>query len=119
MDLRTGSLAWRAAPAQVSWLGFPGTSGLKAMDYLFLDRYLTPTRSNLITEQALQSQGTTVCFSESDLIPITKTIPELRRGFLTFGTLNNTYKMTRETIKRWASVLRKYLRTIFICKTRI
>ena len=102
---RTGSLAWRAAPAQVSWLGFPGTSGLKAMDYLFLDRYLTPTDPNLITEQALQSQGTTVCFSEIDLIPITKTIPELRRGFLTFGTLNNTYKMTRETIKRWASVL--------------
>lgn len=102
---RTGSLAWRAAPAQVSWLGFPGTSGLEAMDYLFLDRYLTPADPGLITERVLQSQGTTVCFSEIDSIPITKTIPELKRGFLTFGTLNNTYKMTRGTIHRWASVL--------------
>ncbi len=102
---RTGSLAWRAAPAQVSWLGFPGTSGLETMDYLFLDQYLAPTHSELITEKALISDGTTVCFTEIAPVPITPTIPELNRGFLTFGTLNNTYKMTRKTIQRWASIL--------------
>ncbi|WP_413359284.1 tetratricopeptide repeat protein [Prochlorococcus sp. MIT 1201] len=104
---RTGSLAWRAAPAQVSWLGFPGTSGLKTMDYLFLDQYLTPTNQEFITERPLQSRGTTVCFSEIEPAPITPTIPEKQRGYLTFGTLNNTYKMTRRTIKRWASTLQE------------
>ena len=104
---RTGSLAWRAAPAQVSWLGFPGTSGLKTMDYLFLDQYLTPTNQEFITERPLQSRGTTVCFSEIEPTPITPTIPEKQRGHLTFGTLNNTYKMTRRTIRRWASILQE------------
>lgn len=102
---RTGSLAWRAASVQVSWLGFPGTSGLKTMDYLFLDKYLTPSDPSLITEQILQTCGTTVCFSEITPVPITATVPEQRRGYLTFGTLNNTYKMTRKTIQRWASIL--------------
>lgn len=104
---RTGSLAWRAAPAQVSWLGFPGTSGLPEMDYLFLDQYLKPSKPALITEKPLLSSGTTVCFSEIDAVPITPIIPELKRGSLTIGTLNNSYKLTRNTIKRWASILRE------------
>ena len=102
---RTGALAWRAAPAQVSWLGFPGSSGLKTMDYLFVDQYLKPTDPTLLSEKLLQTKGTTVCFSELDQVSITRIIPELKRGRITFGSLNNTYKMTRETISRWASVL--------------
>lgn len=104
---RTGSLAWRAASVQVSWLGFPGTTGLKTMDYLFLDQHLTPTEPNLTTERILQSRGTTVCFSDIAPAPITSIIPEQKRGYLTFGTLNNTYKMTRQTIRRWASILKE------------
>lgn len=115
---RTGSLAWRAAPAQVSWLGFPGTSGLKTMDYLFLDEYLTPSDSELITEKPLQTRGTTVCFSEITDVPITSTIPEKKRGFLTFGTLNNTYKMTRCTIQRWASILNELPSSQFLLVRR-
>jgi len=102
---RTGLLAWRSAPVQVSWLGYPGSSGLPQMDYLFLDRHLTPADPSLIREQALISPGTTVCFSEIPAIPITPIIPELKRGFLTLGTLNNSYKITRNTMQRWAAVL--------------
>ena len=102
---RTGLLAWRSAPIQVSWLGYPGSSGLPQMDYLLLDRYLAPARAELIREQALISPGTTVCFSDIPEIPITPTIPELQRGFLTLGTLNNSYKITRQTMQRWARVL--------------
>ena len=102
---RTGAFAWRAAPVQISWLGFPGTSGLAQMDYLFLDRYLTPADPSLIREQPLISPGTTVCFSQIDEVPITPVIPELERGHLTLGTLNNSYKLTRSTIARWCRVL--------------
>ena len=102
---RTGSFAWRAAPVQVGWLGFPGTSGLEQMDYLFLDRYLAPKNPNLIREKLLISRGTTVCFSQIDEVPIAQDVPELVRGHLTLGTLNNPYKYTRSTIKCWARVL--------------
>ncbi len=102
---RTGLLAWRSSPIQVSWLGYPGSSGLPQMDYLFLDRYLNPADPGLIRERALISPGTTVCFSEMPEIPITPIIPELKRGVLTLGTLNNSYKITRNTMQRWARVL--------------
>jgi predicted O-linked N-acetylglucosamine transferase (SPINDLY family) len=75
------------------------------MDYLFLDRHLVPADPSLIREQPLISPGTTVCFSQIDEVPITPDIPELVRGHLTVGTLNNSYKLTRSTIARWARVL--------------
>jgi predicted O-linked N-acetylglucosamine transferase (SPINDLY family) len=104
---RTGQIAWRSSPVQISWLGYPGSSGLPEMDYLFLDRYLTPPDLSLIRERPLVSPGTTVCFSQIDEVAITPTIPELVRGYLTIGSLNNSYKITRPTIARWASVLAK------------
>jgi protein O-GlcNAc transferase len=102
---RTGLLAWRSSPVQVSWLGYPGSSGLPQMDYLFLDRYLAPSDPAMIREKALISPGTTVCFSDMPEIPITPIIPELVRGCLTLGTLNNSYKITRRTMQRWSQVL--------------
>lgn len=102
---RTGLLAWRSSPVQVSWLGYPGSTGLPQMDYLFLDRYLAPAHPDLIREKALISRGTTVCFSGIPEVPITAMIPELKRGCLTLGTLNNSYKITRRTMQRWSRVL--------------
>lgn len=102
---RTGALAWRAAPVQVSWLGFPGTIGLPEMDYLFLDQYLAPIENSLVFEKLLLTKGSTICFAELQDIPITSTIPEISRGYLTLGTLNNSYKFTRASIYRWAQVL--------------
>ena len=115
---RTGALAWRTAPVQVSWLGFPGTSGLKTIDYLFLDKYLTPSDPELIAEKPLLTRGTTVCFPEIAPIPITSIIPEKKRGFLTFGSLNNTYKMTRNTIQRWATILNEIPESQFLLVRR-
>lgn len=103
---RTGLLAWRSSPVQVSWLGYPGSSGLPQMDYLFLDRYLAPSDPAMIREKVLISPGTTVCFSDIPEIPITPIIPELVRGYLTLGTLNNSYKITRRTMQRWSQVLK-------------
>ena len=102
---RTAIFLRRPAPIQISWLGFPGTSGIRQIDYLFLDRYLMPADPSLIREKPLISPGTTVCFSQIDEVPITPEIPELVRGHLTLGTLNNSYKLTRATIARWCRVL--------------
>jgi len=102
---RTGAFASRLAPIQVSWLGYPGTTGLAAMDYLFCDRFLAPEDQSLIREKAIITQGTSVCFSDIAEVPITPKIPENIRGFLTIGSLNNPYKFTPATIARWSRVL--------------
>lgn len=104
---RTAALATRAAGIQVSWLGFPGTTGLPTMDYLFLDKYLSPINRELISENVLMTNGTTVCFTGLMEVPITKSIPEEKRGYITLGTLNNSYKITRSTVSRWSRVMQK------------
>jgi predicted O-linked N-acetylglucosamine transferase (SPINDLY family) len=46
--------AYRAAPIQVSWLGYPGTTGAKFMDYVIADRFVLPEslRQNFSEEVA-------------------------------------------------------------------
>lgn len=41
-DSRPGVLAARAAPLQVSWLGYPGTMGAPFIDYILADRHVIP-----------------------------------------------------------------------------
>lgn len=102
---KTKLFSMRCAPMQMSWLGFPGTVGLKNMDYIFTDNYLAPLDHSLITEQPLITEGTTVCFTEMPEITITDILPSEKRGYITFGTLNNPYKFTRACIKRWAQIM--------------
>lgn len=102
---RTGDLANRCAPIQASWLGYPGSTGLPEMDYLFLDKYSSPTDQSLISEQVLLTNGCWICTDPLEEIQITKDLPLQKRGYITFGSLNNPYKLTRDTLRRWAQTM--------------
>ena len=39
---RLPTFARKPAPLQLSWIGYPGTTGLQAMDYFLTDRYYSP-----------------------------------------------------------------------------
>ena len=103
---RSSALSLRAAPVQVSWLGFPGTVGIPAYDYLFVDRFLAPVDRKLVREDLLVTTGTSVCFPLPESVPVTSRLPEEVRGHITYGTLNNPYKLTRRTVSRWSAVMK-------------
>ena len=44
-DARTGIFSYRAAPVQVNYLGYPGTTGAQYIDYIVADRTLIPQES--------------------------------------------------------------------------
>lgn len=102
---KLAALAQRLAPVQISWLGFPGTTGLPEMDYLFLDKYLKPLDSDTITEEVMETSQTTICFEKLSDIKITKMLPSDKRGFVTFGSLNNPYKFTPRMIQNWSKAM--------------
>ena len=104
----------RMAPVQVAWLGYPGTTGLSNMDFVFVDKYLKPERDDLLKEQCLVTRGTSVCFNSMDPIEITPIIPEEERGFVTFGSLNNSYKFNENTVKRWSAVMKEVENSNFL-----
>ncbi len=99
-------MAWKPAPLQASWLGYPHSSGLSNIDYLIVDPYLAPPRPDLLIEDPLLMPGSWIAmgelaFPERPLIPEP---PQAAKGHVTFGTANNPYKYSREMIRHWARV---------------
>ena len=104
------TMAWRPAPRQASWLGYPHSAGLEAIDRIVTDPFITPPDPGLLLEKPLELAHSWVAFDRPgfgaipDINPLT---PEEREGRITFGTMNNPYKYNREVISAWAAVLSK------------
>jgi predicted O-linked N-acetylglucosamine transferase (SPINDLY family) len=100
--------ARRPAPIQVSWIGYVGTTGLKAMDYLLADRYHVPPEAEpYYCERVLRMPDDYVCYDPPKEAPAVGPLPSRERGYVTFGCLNNAAKLTAEVLALWAEVLRR------------
>jgi predicted O-linked N-acetylglucosamine transferase (SPINDLY family) len=99
-------MAFKPAPLQASWLGYPHSAGLENIDHLILDPYVAPSDRSLVIEEPLLMPKSWIAMGERAFPerPITEGTPEERNGFLTFGTANNPYKYSREMVKAWARV---------------
>jgi predicted O-linked N-acetylglucosamine transferase (SPINDLY family) len=101
--------ARKPAPVQVTWLAYPGTTGLSAMDYRLTDPYLDPPGENdqYYAEQSIRLPETFWCYNPLTVEPAVNSVPALERGYVTFGCLNNFCKVNDETIALWAQVMRQ------------
>jgi protein O-GlcNAc transferase len=99
--------ARKPAPIQVSWLGFPGSTGLAEINYRLSDIWLTPENTpEYFSEKIWNLQRPVHCYAPISNAPPVAPLPASRNGYLTFGSFNNITKLTDETITLWASVLR-------------
>ena len=105
---RLQAFATKPAPIQASWIGYPGTTGLQAMDYYISDRFLTPPEivGKYMTEK-LALLPASVPFLPSALAPAIQQTPALSNGYLTFGSFNRLSKLNRKVISRWAKLLHR------------
>lgn len=101
-------MAYRPARIGASWLGYPHSAGLEAIDYILVDPYIRPEDPRLLIEQPFELAESWVALGSMGFreVPIEASLPEERRGALTFGTMNNPYKFTRACLDAWAAVLR-------------
>ncbi len=100
--------AWKPAPIQISWLGYPATTGLKEMDFYLVDADWCPVgmMDNLFVEKILRLPTTAGTFHiPADIPPITDA-PCVKNGYLTFGSFNHPAKINRETFDLWCGVLK-------------
>jgi len=102
-------MAHQPAPVQVSWLGYPHSSGLSRIGYILVDPYLRPPDPRLLLERPFEMPSSWVSLGRLGFAdqPILPGLPEERAGRLTFGTMNNPYKYAPEAIALWARVLRR------------
>jgi predicted O-linked N-acetylglucosamine transferase (SPINDLY family) len=100
--------ARQPAPVQVSWLGYPGSTGLEAVSAEFTDPWLSP-REDATGEAEDRFERLPDCFWCYDpgaTEPPVGPLPAERNGFVTWGCLNNFCKVTDETLAMWAEVMR-------------
>jgi protein O-GlcNAc transferase len=99
--------ACKPAPVQVTWLGYPGTTGLSAIDYRLTDSYLDPPGSGdaCYAEQSFRLQDTFWCYDPLTDQPTVGPLPAVEHGVITFGCLNKFYKINDQCLVLWAKVL--------------
>lgn len=104
---RLMTFARKPAPVQMTWVGYPDTTGLQAMDYFITDRYLAPPGrfDEHFTEKLLRLENA-MAFAFPTSAPPVGEAPVFRNGYITFGSFNRPSKITTTTLDLWAELLR-------------
>jgi protein O-GlcNAc transferase len=98
--------ARRPAPVQITWIGYEGTTGLEAIDYILADRYtIPPAQEKWYKERVLRMPDGYVCYDPPHLAPEVAPLPAAKNGFLRFGSFNFLGKITPQVVEVWAKVL--------------
>ena len=108
-DNRLGVFAAKPAPVQVSWLGYPETSGLSTMDWRVSDRFLEPPGGNRVAdgaEKAWLHPDCWTCFEPADDYPEVNPLPSAQGEAFTFGCFNNYCKINDAVLSAWSRILR-------------
>ena len=99
--------ARKPAPIQVTWIGYPNTTGLSTMDYRITDAFADPIGATeaLHTEKLVRMPECFSCFKPPSNAPHVSTLPAVARGTITFGSFNNFAKITPEVMRVWIAIL--------------
>jgi len=103
--------ARKPAPVQVTFAGYPASTGLTAIDYRLSDPYLDPPADDdglraVYSEKTLRLTNSFWCYDPLDCgdIPV-NSLPAASSGAVTFGCLNNFCKVNDQLLALWARVL--------------
>jgi protein O-GlcNAc transferase len=110
--------AQKPAPVQITWLAYPGTTGLAAIDYRLTDPYLDPVGTDqFYAEKSIRLPETFWCYDPLATEPMANELPALSAGRITFGCLNNFCKVNEGTVRLWEQVLKSVpnSRLILLC----
>ncbi len=103
---RLGVLAARAAPVQITWLGYEGTTQVGGVDAILADRHVAPAEHDpCYSERILRLPFDFCCYAPHPDAPAVAATPAIARGHVTFGSFNKLAKITEPTFDLWAQVL--------------
>ncbi len=119
-DNRLPLFARKPAPIQITYLGYPGTTGLKAMDYRLTDMLADPVgmTESLHTEELLRLPRTAWSYTEPRDAPPVSNPPVLQSTHITFGSFNALAKLTSEGVGLWSNLLHQTPGSKLLIKAR-
>lgn len=103
---RLGVFARKPAPVQVTFAGYPGSTGLDTIDYRLSDPWIDPVgmSERHYSEETWRLPHSFWCFEafdENEVGPL----PAAHNGYVTFGSLNTFGKVNGRVLSLWARVL--------------
>lgn len=100
--------ARKPAPIQVTWIGYPATTGFSTMDYKIVDGYTDPPgkTEQFYTEKLIRLPESFLCYQPDRESPGINDLPALTAGYITFGSFNNFAKVSQECLKLWVKILK-------------
>jgi protein O-GlcNAc transferase len=104
---RLAALVHRVARVQVSYLGYPDSTGLPSMDFRITDEVTDPEFSADAwhCERLLRLPTSQWCFRPYGSLPPPGPLPARDAGFVTFGSFNSITKVSDTTLLCWARIL--------------
>lgn len=110
-DARPGIFAERAAPVQVSYLGFPGTMGAGYIDYIVADEIVIPAASRAMYAEKVIALPDSYQVNDRTRAIADRTFTREELGLpasgFVFCCFNNNYKITPPTFDVWMRILRQ------------
>ena len=106
-ESRLPVFALRPAPVQVTYLGYPNTTGLTEVDYRLTDAVADPpgVADGLATERLVRLPGGFLCYHPPPPYPDVGPSPAGADGPVTFATFNAAHKINAAVIHLWCRVL--------------
>ncbi|HEC04157.1 MAG TPA: hypothetical protein ENI81_11545, partial [Phycisphaerales bacterium] len=105
---RLGVMARKPAPVQVTYLGFPDTTGMGQIDYRLTDETADPPDAQRFhTEKLVFLPGGFLCYKPPGFAPPVNSLPAIEKGCFTFGSFNNNCKIQPDMMRLWAEILKR------------
>ncbi len=100
-------LAHKPAPIQISGIGWIGSTGLRTVDYFFVDRYTVEDKrgEKFFTEKIIRLPHMHFCYRRPDVEIEIGEAPCRSNGFITFGSFNNFSKVTTDQLRLWSEIM--------------
>ena len=106
---RIAMYAYRAAPVQITWIGYLATTGIPGMDYFCADPFSVPNKysEQQFSEQVLYFPHVWECYlPPADILQAFKSrLFDENKKTMIFGNFNTPDKITPQTLDLWAKVL--------------
>jgi predicted O-linked N-acetylglucosamine transferase (SPINDLY family) len=110
----------KPAPVQVTWLGYPNTTGLREMDYRLTDEWADPqgVSDALHTESLVRMPNGFLCYKPLDDCPDVAALTVPKDEHITFGCFNNSAKVNGQVLDAWSAILTELPDARMLLKSR-
>jgi protein O-GlcNAc transferase len=121
-DNRLDTFVLKPAPIQISYCGYPNSSGIRSIDYRLTDNYCDSDKTQkYFQEKLVFLPNCFLSYTPSvglDKMPELSEQPATKNNYITFGSFNRFNKINQNVIKVWERILKEIPNAHFVIKTK-